>query len=111
MSPRGSAGPLHGTVDLLILKALSLESLHGVGVMQRVEQITSGSVRMSYGSLFPALYRMEERGWLRSEWQASDNNRRAKYYTLTAAGRRQLRAEERAWGALVTAITAALRST
>lgn len=108
-SPRPSA--LHGTLDLLVLKALSLQPLHGVGVMQRIEQITSGSLRVSYGSLFPALYRMEARGWLTAQWDTSDNNRRAKYYALTAAGRRQLRVEEQEWGRLAEAVSSALRST
>jgi DNA-binding PadR family transcriptional regulator len=79
--------------------------------MQRIEQITKGAVRISYGSLFPALHRMEDKGWVTSGWDSSDANRRAKYYALTAAGRRQLRAEERAWGRLVDAVTSALRST
>lgn len=111
MSKPDRSGALHSTLDLLVLKALGLEPLHGVGVMRRIEQCTAGSVRVSYGSLFPALHRMEEKGWLRSEWNASDNNRRAKYYTLTAAGRRQLRTEEQEWERLVAAVTAALRST
>jgi transcriptional regulator len=111
MSKRNQPGSLYGTVDLLALKALSLEPLHGVGILQRIEQITTGSVRVSYGSLFPALHRMEEKGWLKAEWRASDNNRRAKYYTLTAAGRRQLRVEEQEWSRLVESVTAALRAT
>jgi transcriptional regulator len=110
MSPR-NPGPLHGTIDLLILKAVSLEPLHGVGIAQRIEQITGGEVRVSYGSLFPALHRAEEHGWLKAEWDVSDSNRRAKYYALTAKGRRQLRAEEAQWGRLVAAVTIALRST
>jgi transcriptional regulator len=110
MSRPDRAGVLHGTLDLLVLKALSLEPLHGVGVMRRIEQCTAGSVRVSYGSLFPALHRMEEKGWVRAEWSTSENNRRAKYYTLTKAGRRQLRAEEHEWGRLVAAVTSALRS-
>jgi transcriptional regulator len=101
---------LYGTLDLLVLKALSLEPLHGVGIMQRIEQITGGPVRVSYGSLFPAVHRMEEKGWLSAEWRASDNNRRAKYYALTRSGRRQLQVAEVEWGRLVQAVTAALRS-
>jgi len=104
-------GPLHGTLDLLVLKAVSLQPLHGVGLMQRIEQITGGPVRVSYGSLFPAVHRMEEKGWLAAEWRASDNNRRAKYYTLTRAGRRQLQVAEEEWDRLVRAVSTALRST
>ena len=102
---------MYGTLDLLVLKAVSLEPLHGVGVMQRIEQITSGSVRVSYGSLFPSLHRMEEKGWLVAEWRSSDNNRRAKYYALTAAGRKRFRLEEQEWSRLVQAVSSALRST
>jgi transcriptional regulator len=111
MSQPDRSGALRGSLDLLVLKALSLEPLHGVGVMKRIEQSTDGSVRVSYGSLFPALHRMEAKGWVRAEWSTSENNRRAKYYALTAAGRRQLRTEEQEWGRLVAAVTAALRST
>jgi transcriptional regulator len=103
-------GALHGTLDLLVLKALSLQPLHGVGIMQRIEQITGGPVRVSYGSLFPAVHRMEHKGWLSAEWSASDSNRRAKYYTLTRAGRRQLQAAEEEWGRLVRAVASALES-
>jgi transcriptional regulator len=110
MAKKDGARPLHGTLDLLVLKGLSAQPLHGVGVMQRIEQMTSGAVRVSYGSLFPALHRMEERGWLTAEWRASETNRQAKYYKLTAAGRRQLRSEEQEWGRLVDAVMGALRS-
>ncbi len=113
MSPRARSdknGALHGTLDLLILKALSLQPLHGVGIMQRIEQITDAPIRVSYGSLFPAVHRMAERGWLSAEWRASDNNRRAKYYALTRTGRRQLQVAEEEWARLVRAVTAALRS-
>jgi transcriptional regulator len=110
MPKKDGARPLHGTLDLLVLKSLSTAPLHGVGVMQRIEQMTSGTVRVSYGSLFPALHRMEERGWLTAEWRASETNRQAKYYKLTAAGRRQLGTEEQEWGRLVEAVKGALRS-
>jgi transcriptional regulator len=110
MPRKDGARPLHGTLDLLVLKSLSTDPRHGVGVMQRIEQMTSGTVRVSYGSLFPALHRMEERGWLTAEWRASETNRQAKYYKLTAAGRRQLRSEEQEWGRLVEAVMGALRS-
>ena len=101
---------LRGTLDLLALKALSLEPLHGVGVFLRIQQITNAAVEVSYGSLFPALHRLEERGWLSAEWRASDKNRRAKYYRLTAAGRKQLQREEREWRRVVASVSAALKS-
>ena len=80
---------LRGTLDLLVLKALSLEPLHGVGISRRITQITKEAFQVSFGSLFPALHRMEEKGWVEAEWRSSDNNRRAKYYRLTSAGRAQ----------------------
>jgi len=101
---------LRGTLDLLILKALSLEPLHGVGVSRRIAQITQGAFQVSFGSLFPSLHRMEERGWVDAEWRVSDNNRRAKYYRLTSAGRAQLKVEEREWNQVVRIMTAAVES-
>jgi len=101
---------LRGTLDLLILKALSLEPLHGVGVSRRIAQITQGAFQVSFGSLFPALHRMEERGWVEAEWRASENNRRAKYYWLTSCGRAQLKLEERDWVRVVKIMTAAVES-
>ena len=101
---------LRGTLDLLVLKAVSLEALHGVGVSQRITQITKGAFQVSFGSLFPSLHRMEEKGWIEAEWRSSDNNRRAKYYRLTAAGRAQLKLEERQWNQLVKIMTAAVQS-
>ena len=101
---------LRGTLDLLILKALALEPLHGVGISRRITQITQGSFEVSFGSLFPSLHRMEEKGWVVAVWSASENNRRAKYYRLTAAGRVQLKAEERDWNLLVKIMTAAVES-
>ena len=86
--PRASL--LQGTLDLLILKALSAGELHGLGVSRRIEQITGGTFVVQPGSLFPALHRLEESGWLTSMWEASENNRRAQFYTLTRAGKRQL---------------------
>ena len=88
---------LPGTLDLLILKAVSLGALHGYGVLLRIEQITHGALLVEQGALYPALYRLEHQGLLDSEWGTSDNNRRAKYYALTAEGRRQLRAEVSSW--------------
>jgi PadR family transcriptional regulator len=102
---------LQGTLDLLILKALSLEKMHGLGIARRVEQITKGAFQVKPGSLFPALYRMQEAGWLSSAWGESANNRRAKYYQLTRAGRQQLKSETEEWGRIAVAIAAALQAT
>jgi PadR family transcriptional regulator PadR len=102
---------LRGTLDLLVLKALSLEPLHGVGISRRIAQITKGAFQVSFGSLFPSLHRMEERGWVEAEWRTSENSRRAKYYRLTSAGRAQLKVEERDWNHVVKIMTAAVQST
>ena len=101
---------LQGTLDLLILRALSLEQLHGLGISRRIEQLTKGTFRVKPGSLFPALHRMEAAGWLASEWGESDAKRRAKYYRLTAAGRRQLKEETTEWSRIALAIANALGS-
>ena len=101
---------LQGTLDLLILKSLALGELHGLGVARRVEQITRGTFQVKPGSLFPALYRMEEAGWLTSSWGASENNRRAKYYKLTAAGRKQLETESTAFNRMIRAIQLVMRT-
>ena len=102
---------LQGTLGLLVLKALALGPLHGLGVSQRIEQITRGTFQVKPGSLFPALNRMEEAGWLQSSWGESENNRRAKYYRLTKAGRRQLETETEDWQRISLAIAAALKAT
>jgi transcriptional regulator len=101
---------LQGTLDLLLLKALSAEPRHGLGVSRRVEQITAGAFRVTPGSLFPALHRLEEQGWLTSVWGESENRRRAKYYRLTAAGRRQLADQTANWETFVKAMAKVLRS-
>jgi len=101
---------LQGTLDLLILKALTLGELHGLGISRRIEQITRGTFRVMPGSLFPALHRMEEAGWLTSSWGESENNRRAKFYTLTRAGKAQLGAEKTEWERISVAIACALES-
>jgi PadR family transcriptional regulator len=101
---------LRGTLDLLVLKAISLEPLHGVAISRRITQITQGAFQVSFGSLFPSLHRMEEKGWVRAEWRSSDKNRRAKYYRLTSAGRTQLKAEERQWNQVVKIMRAAVES-
>ena len=102
---------LQGTLDLLVLKSLALGPLHGLGVSRRIEQITKEAFNVKPGSLFPALHRMEEAGWLQSSWGESENNRRAKYYRLTAAGRRQLETETQDWQRISVAITSALKAT
>ena len=95
---------------MLVLKALALGELHGLGVSKRIEQITRGTFEIGPGSLFPALHRLEERGWCRAEWGQSETNRRARFYRLTAAGRRQLAEETRSWERVAAAISAALAS-
>ncbi len=102
---------LQGTLDLLVLKALALEPLHGLGVSRRIEQITKGTFQVKPGSLFPALHRMEQSGWLTSTWGESENNRRAKYYRLTRSGERQLKTETEEWQRISLAITCALKAT
>ncbi len=99
---------LQGTLDLLILKSLALGEMHGLAISRRIEQVTQGTFQVKPGSLFPALHRMEESGWLTSEWGESENNRRAKYYTLTKTGRRQLEAETEQWKRISLAIASAL---
>ena len=101
---------MRGTLDLLVLKALWLEPLHGVGVSRRITQITRGAFQVSFGSLFPSLHRMEEKGWVEAEWRASENNRRAKYYRLTSSGLAQLKVEERDWKRVVKIMTSAVES-
>jgi transcriptional regulator len=102
---------LRGTLDMLILKTLSAAELHGLGISRRLERITDGAFRVKAGSLFPALHRMEQEGWIVGEWGASENNRRAKYYRLTAAGRSRLGEEQRSWAHLVTTISKVLEAT
>ena len=105
-----SAELLPGTLDMLILKAVSLNPLHGYGVLLRIRQISGGALDIPQGSLYPALYRLEHQGLIAAEWGQSDNNRRAKYYTLTIAGRRRLREEAAGWNRLATAIATALNT-
>jgi transcriptional regulator len=102
---------LPGTLDLLILKAVSLGAQHGYGILLRIEQISRGNLPVQQGTLYPALYRLEDRGLLATEWGTSDNNRRAKFYSLTAEGRKQLRDERSSWEQIVAGMTAALRAT
>ena len=105
-----SAELLPGTLDMLILKAVSLKPLHGYGVLLRIRQISKEALEIPQGSLYPALYRLESRDLITAEWGQSENNRRAKYYTLTAAGRRRLREETAGWNRLASAMTAALNA-
>ena len=101
---------LPGTLDVLILKSVSLGPLHGYAVLARIEQITQGALLVEQGALYPALYRLEHQGLLATEWGTSENNRRAKYYKLTAAGRKRLREETESWNRLATAMSSALKA-
>ena len=106
-----TADLLPGVLDMLILKAVSLKPLHGYGVLLRIRQISGQALDVPQGSLYPALYRLEHQGLIAPEWGQSDNNRRAKYYMVTAAGRRRLREETAGWNRLASAISAALNTT
>src|SRR5712691_3113464 len=108
MAPQADLLP--GTLDLLILKAVSLGPLHGYGVLLRIQQITGGALTIEQGALYPALYRLEHRGLLDAEWGVSENNRRARFYTLSSAGRARLRAETQSWKRVVDAMAAALNT-
>jgi PadR family transcriptional regulator len=108
---QGPANLLQGTLDLLVLKALAYGPLHGLGISRRIAQITQGTFDVKPGSLFPALYGMAEAGWLKAFWGESESNRRAKFYQLTRAGRRQLEVETQDWQKISLAIESALRAT
>jgi transcriptional regulator len=95
---------LQGTLDLLILKSLQHEPMHGFGISLRIQQMSKDMLTVEQGSLYPALYRLEDQGWIKSEWGVSENNRKAKFYTLTATGRKQLQTEEQSWAKLSAAI-------
>ena len=101
---------LPGTLDLLILKSVSLGSEHGYGVLLRIQQITGGALTIEQGALYPALARLEHQGWLEAEWGVSDNNRKAKYYSLTAAGKKRLKQETERWNRNSTAMMIALKT-
>jgi len=109
--PRRPSALLQGTLDMLILKSLSLGQMHGLGISRRIEQVTRGAFAVKPGSLFPALHRLEEAGLLTSSWGESVNSRRAKYYRLTAAGRRRLGVETEEWERVAQAIRLVLRTT
>jgi len=102
---------LQGTLDMLILKAVSLGPLHGYGVLLRIQQISGEQLEIQQGSLYPALYRLEHQGWITSEWGESDNKRKARFYRLTAAGRRQLLSETEKWNRMASLIASILRTT
>ena len=101
---------LQGTLDLLILKTLELEAMHGWGIAVRIQQISEGILNVNQGSLYPALYRLEEQGWISSSWGSSENNRQAKYYELTRTGRKQLAEETQNWERLSAAVNQILQS-
>ena len=102
---------LQGTLDMLILKAISLGPLHGYGVLLRIQQISKERLEIQQGSLYPALYRLEHQGWIKSEWGESENNRRARYYRLTAAGKRRLRLEADRWNQMSALVASILQTT
>lgn len=102
---------LQGTLDMLILKAVSLSPLHGYGILLRIQQISKERLEIQQGSLYPALYRLHHHGWITSQWGESENNRRARYYRLTAAGRRRLDAETQRWNEMTTVIAGILKAT
>jgi len=109
--PPSNTNLLQGTLDVLILKVLALQPMHGLGISNRIAQVTSNTFLVKPGSLFPALHRIEEAGWLTSSWGESENNRRAKFYRLTAAGRRQLKQEADLWARISAAMARALKAT
>ena len=111
MAPRNQTDALRGSLDLLVLKTLSLESMHGWGISQRVQQISGGELEVQQGSLYPALQRLEKEGLITSDWGTTENNRRARYYELTATGRRALGAEVESWRRFSAGLEAVLRTT
>jgi PadR family transcriptional regulator PadR len=108
---QSKADLLQGTLDLLVLKALGLGPLHGYGIIQRIRQMSDGMLTVEQGSLYPALYRIEQRGWIGSKWGTNETGRKAKFYTLSPAGRRQLAVEEERWDLLALAITKVRQAT
>jgi transcriptional regulator len=109
MAPRSEL--MQGTLDMLVLRVLSRGELHGWGITQKLEQLSKNALQVDEGSLYPALYRMDDKGWIEAEWRISENNRRAKFYRLTAAGRRQLATETEEWERVVGVMRLALEST
>jgi PadR family transcriptional regulator PadR len=106
--PGSTTALLQGTLDVLILKVLALDPMHGLGISRRIAQVTNDTFQVKPGSLFPALHRMEEAGWLSAAWGESENNRRAKFYRLTSTGRRQLKDETKQWARISAAMATAL---
>ena len=106
-----SSDVLRGTLDLLVLKTLALEPMHGWGISSRIQQFSAGALDVNQGSLYPALQRLEQKGWIDSEWRTTENNRRAKYYRLSTAGRKALGAETTSWRRYVDAVEMILRTT
>ena len=102
---------LQGTLDMLVLRVLSRGELHGWGITLKLEQLSKSALQVDEGSLYPALYRMEEKGWIEAEWKMTENNRRAKYYTLTRAGRKQLETEQESWDRMTAIIAQVMRAT
>ena len=111
MTIRSQTDALRGSLDLLILKTLSLQATHGFGISQRIEQLSKGALEVNQGSLYPALQRLEKDGLITSEWGTTDNNRRARYYSISAAGRRALNEERESWARFATGLDAVLRTT
>src|SRR3954452_1112358 len=109
MTSKNRGDLLQGTLDMLVLKALQLEPMHGWGITERIEQWSQQVLQVSQGSLYPALYRLQRQGWITSSWQTTENNRRARYYALTKAGRRQLAAEQESWDRLSEAVNLVMR--
>jgi PadR family transcriptional regulator, regulatory protein PadR len=109
--PHPSSDVIRGTLDLLVLKSLTLEPMHGWGISQRIQQLSLGVLEVNQGSLYPALQRLELKGWIDSDWRTTENNRRAKYYRLTAQGQRALGAETDSWRRYVSVVDVILRST
>jgi PadR family transcriptional regulator PadR len=110
MSRHQSAGLLQGTLDMLILKVVALEPIHGYAIVQRLQQISKDALQIRQGSLYPALYRLEGRGWIKAEWKITDGGREAKFYCLTRVGRRQLESETAGWKRLCGAISLVLET-
>lgn len=110
MAKKTNSDQLHGTLDMLVLKVLAREPQHGYAITIRLEQLSSDVLQVEEGSLYPALYRMEQRGWISSEWAVTENNRRARFYRLTRTGRKQLGAETDSWARLTAAVASVLDS-
>ena len=108
---KSKADLLQGTLDMLILKTLALEPMHGFGIGQRIKQVSKEVFQVNQGSLYPALHRLEQEGWIASEWRASENNRRAKYYRLTKTGQKKLAAEKENWARISSAIARVMQAT